>query len=85
MTFDCWGLENTTAHSPYELKTDSKWKAITVYTTLTDAILSGPCSLVFYTSSSAGTYYVGDVLLHLIQILNCLLIGLRKTILLVQF
>lgn len=61
MTFDCWGLENTTAHSPYELKTDSKWKAITVYTTLTDAILSGPCSLVFYTSSSAGTYYVGDV------------------------
>lgn len=61
MTFDCWGLENTTAHSPYELKTDPKWKAITVYTTLTDAILSGPCSLVFYTSSSAGTYYVGDV------------------------
>lgn len=61
MTFDYWGLENTTAHSPYELKTDSKWKAITVYTTLTDAILSGPCSLVFYTSSSAGTYYVGDV------------------------
>ena len=56
MTFDCWGLENTTAHSPYELKTDPKWKAITVYTTLTDAILSGPCSLVFYTSSSAGTY-----------------------------
>lgn len=65
MTFDCWGLENTTAHSPYELKTDSKWKAITVYTTLTDAILSGPCSLVFYTSSSAGTYYVGDVSLVL--------------------
>lgn len=65
MTFDCWGLENTTAHSPYELKTDSKWKAITVYTTLTGAILSGPCSLVFYTSSSAGTYYVGDVSLVL--------------------
>lgn len=65
MTFDCWGLENTTAHSPYELKTDPKWKAITVYTTLTDAILSGPCSLVFYTSSSAGTYYVGDVSLVL--------------------
>ena len=61
MTFDDWGLESTTANSPYELKTDSKWKAITVYTTLTDAILSGPCSLVFYTSSSAGTYYVGDV------------------------
>lgn len=65
MTFDCWGLENTTAYSPYELKTDSKWKAITVYTTLTDAILSGPCSLVFYTSSSAGTYYVGDVFITL--------------------
>ena len=65
MTFEYWGLESTSAHSPYDLKTDSKWKSITVYTTLTDAILSGPCSLVFYTLSSTGTYYVGDVSLVL--------------------
>ena len=61
MTFEYWGLEGTTARSPYDLKTDSKWKAITVYTTLTDAILYNPCSLAFYTLSSTGTYYVGDV------------------------
>lgn len=65
MTFEYWGLESTSARSPYDLKTDSKWKSITVYTTLTDAILSGPCSLVFYTLSSTGTYYVGDVSLVL--------------------
>ena len=61
MTFEYWGLESTSANSPYDLKTDSNWKAITVYTTLTDAILSSPCSLVFYTTSSTGTYYIGDV------------------------
>ena len=65
MTFEYWGLESTTALSPYHLKTDSKWKSITVYTTLTDAIFSGPCSLAFYTTSSAGTYYIGDVSLVL--------------------
>ena len=65
MTFEYWGLESTSARSPYDLKTDSKWKSITVYTTLTDAILFGPCSLVFYTLSSTGTYYVGDVSLVL--------------------
>lgn len=65
MTFEYWGLESTSALSLYDLKTDSKWKAITVYTTLTDAILSGPCSLAFYTLSSTGTYYVGDVSLVL--------------------
>lgn len=65
MTFEYWGLEGTTARSPYDLKTDSKWKAITVYTTLTDAILYNPCSLIFYTTSSTGTYYVGDVSLVL--------------------
>lgn len=65
MTFEYWGLESTTALSPYHLKTDSKWKSITVYTTLTDATFSGPCSLAFYTTSSAGTYYVGDVSLVL--------------------
>lgn len=65
MTFEYWGLEGTTARSPYDLKTDSKWKAITVYTTLTDAILYNPCSLTFYTTSSTGTYYVGDVSLVL--------------------
>ena len=65
MTFEYWGLEGTTARSPYDLKTDSKWKAITVYTTLTDAILYNPRSLAFYTLSSTGTYYVGDVSLVL--------------------
>lgn len=65
MTFEYWGLESTTALSPYHLKTDSKWKSITVYTTLTDGIFSGPCSLAFYTTSSAGTYYIGDVSLVL--------------------
>ena len=65
MTFEYWGLEGTTARSPYDLKTDSKWKAITVYTTLTDAILYNPCALTFYTTSSTGTYYVGDVSLVL--------------------
>lgn len=66
MTFDYWGLEG--ASKPYDvLKTDSEWKTIVYQTIITNDIISGytPCSLAFYTTSSTGTYYVGDVSLVL--------------------
>lgn len=62
MTFEYWGLEGTS--KPYDvLKTDSEWKTIVYQTIITNDIISGytPCSLAFYTTSSTGTYYIGDV------------------------
>ena len=63
MAFEYWGLESTSTGSPYVLKTDSEWKTVTLYAPITDVTLSNntPRSLVFYTTSSTGTFYVGDV------------------------
>ena len=63
MAFEYWGLESTSTGSPYVLKTDSEWKTVTLYAPITDVTLSNntPRSLVFYTTSSTGTYYIGDV------------------------
>ncbi len=65
MTFDLWGLESTTAFSPYNLETTPEWKTITIKTTITDYTLSHNNALVFYTQSTTGTFYVGDVSLTL--------------------
>ena len=62
MTFEYWGLEGTS--KPYDvLKTDSEWKTIVYQTIITNDMISGytPRSLAFYTTSSTGTYYIGDV------------------------
>lgn len=61
MTFEYWGLESTSTGSPYVLKTDSEWKAITLGATITTLSNNAPRSLAFYTTSSTGTYYIGDV------------------------
>ena len=63
MAFEYWGLESTSTGSPYVLKTDSEWKMVTLYAPITDVTLSNntPRSLAFYTTSSTGTYYIGDV------------------------
>ena len=63
MNFEYWGLESSAACTPYILKTDSKWKTIVLYTIITNGMLFDytPRSLAFYTTSSTGTYYVGDV------------------------
>ena len=61
MAFEYWGLESTSTGSPYVLKTDSEWKAITLGATITTLSNNAPRSLAFYTTSSTGTYYVGDV------------------------
>lgn len=67
MAFEYWGLESTSTGSPYVLKTDSEWKTVTLYAPITDVTLSNntPRSLVFYTTSSTGTYYIGDVAITL--------------------
>lgn len=62
MAFEYWGLESTSTGSPYVLKTDSEWKTVTLYAPITDGTLSNNArSLAFYTTSSTGTYYIGDV------------------------
>lgn len=61
MAFEYWGLESTSTGSPYVLKTDSEWKAITLDATITTLSNNAPRSLAFYTTSSTGTYYIGDV------------------------
>lgn len=61
MAFEYWGLESTSTGSPYVLKTDSEWKAITLGATITTLSNNAPRSLAFYTTSSTGTFYVGDV------------------------
>ena len=61
MAFEYWGLESTSTGSPYVLKTDSEWKAITLDATITTLSNNAPHSLAFYTTSSTGTYYIGDV------------------------
>lgn len=61
MAFEYWGLESTSTGSPYVLKTDSEWKAITLGATITTLSNNAPRSLAFYTTSSTGTYYIGDV------------------------
>lgn len=61
MTFERWGIENTTAYSPYTLKTTQEWQTFKVNTTITDSMLSHNNALVFYTLSTTGTFYVGDV------------------------
>lgn len=67
MAFEYWGLESTSTGSPYVLKTDSEWKTVTLYAPITDVTLSNntPRSLVLYTTSSTGTYYIGDVAITL--------------------
>lgn len=67
MAFEYWGLESISTGSPYVLKTDSEWKTVTLYAPITDVTLSNntPRSLVFYTTSSTGTYYIGDVAITL--------------------
>lgn len=67
MAFEYWGLESASTGSPYVLKTDSEWKTVTLYAPITDVTLSNntPRSLVFYTTSSTGTYYIGDVAITL--------------------
>ena len=61
MTFELWGIESTTVYSPYTLETTQEWKTIKVNTTITDYALSHNNALVFYTLSTTGTFYVGDV------------------------
>lgn len=61
MLFEKWGLESTSAYMPYTLKTTSEWKTISIETTITESTLSRIHALVFYTLSTTGTYYVGDV------------------------
>lgn len=62
MAFEYWVLESTSTGSPYVLKTDSEWKTVTLYAPITDGTLSNNArSLAFYTTSSTGTYYIGDV------------------------
>ena len=63
MAFEYWGLECSSASCPYVLKTDSKWKTIVLRTIITNDMLLDytPRSLAFYTTSSTGTYYIGDV------------------------
>lgn len=61
MLFEKWGLESTSAYMPYTLKTTSEWKTISIETTITESTLSHIHALIFYTLSTTGTYYVGDV------------------------
>lgn len=61
MTFEWWGVESTTAYAPYTLKTTQKWQNVKVDTIITDYALSHNDALVFYTLSTTGTFYVGDV------------------------
>lgn len=61
MAFELWGIESTTVYSPYALETTQEWKTIKVNTTITDYALSHNNALVFYTLSTTGTFYVGDV------------------------
>lgn len=61
MLFEKWGLESTSAYMPYTLKTTSEWKTISIETTITESALSHIHALIFYTLSTTGTYYVGDV------------------------
>lgn len=61
MLFERWGLESTSAYMPYTLKTTSEWKTISIETTITESTLSHIHALIFYTLSTTGTYYVGDV------------------------
>lgn len=61
MLFEKWGLESTSAYIPYTLKTTSEWKTISIETTITESTLSHIHALIFYTLSTTGTYYVGDV------------------------
>lgn len=61
MTFEWWGVESTTAYAPYTLKTTQKWQNVKVDTIITDYALSHNGALVFYTLSTTGTFYVGDV------------------------
>ena len=61
MSFEKWGLESTLAYMPYTLKTTSEWKTISIKTTITENTLSHIHALIFYTLSTKGTYYVGDV------------------------
>ena len=56
-----WGVESTTAYAPYTLKTTQKWQNVKVDTIITDYALSHNDALVFYTLSTTGTFYVGDV------------------------
>lgn len=61
MLFEKWGLESTSAYMCYTLKTTSEWKTISIETTITESTLSHIHALIFYTLSTTGTYYVGDV------------------------
>lgn len=61
MTFEWWGVESTTAYASYTLKTTQKWQNVKVDTIITDYSLSHNDALVFYTLSTTGTFYVGDV------------------------
>lgn len=66
MAFNYWGIENSTTHTPFILKTSSEWQTITLKAILTDTTMSVYHALTFYTSlSSVGTYYIGDVSLVL--------------------
>ena len=60
MQFEQWGLEGT-IYSPYLLKTDSSWKSVTIEALLTKSILTDHRSLVFYSLSTPGSFYIGDV------------------------
>ena len=43
------------------LKTDSSWKSVTIEALLTKSILTDHRSLVFYSLSTPGSFYIGDV------------------------
>ena len=60
MQFEQWGLEGA-IYSPYLLKTDSSWKSVTIEALLTKSILTDHRSLVFYSLSTPGSFYIGDV------------------------
>lgn len=60
MQFEQWGLEGA-IYSPYLLKTDSSWKSVTIEALLTKSILTDHRSLVFYSLSTPGPFYIGDV------------------------